>query len=241
MNPPAPGRPFLTAQWRYLAMLNYVVAPELLQPRVPAGTELDLFQGHAFISLVAFRFLDTKILGLPIPFHRNFEEINLRFYVSRDTPAGPRRGVVFIREIVPRAAIAALARWVYNEPYVALPTTSTIEPDNDGCRVGYRWRTDSWADLRLSATGPAAHPPENSHEQFITEHYWGYGTDKKGRTLEYQVAHPPWRVWPNTTASIHGDTVKLYGPTFAAILRRPPDSAFLADGSPISVYPGEIL
>jgi hypothetical protein len=222
-------------------MLNYAVAPALLLPRVPAGTVLDLFRGQAFISLVAFRFVDTKLLGLPIPFHRNFEEINLRFYVRRETPDSPRRGVVFIREIVPRAAIAAVARWIYNEPYIALPTASTVEPVGDGFRVHYRWRANTWADLRLTTTGSATHPAENSPEQFITEHYWGYGTDKKGRTLEYQVTHPPWRVWPAATATFQGNTEQLYGPAFATILQRPPDSAFLADGSPVSVFPGQIL
>ncbi|MGA2053563.1 MAG: DUF2071 domain-containing protein [Opitutales bacterium] len=237
----APARPFLTAEWRQLAMLNYVVAPGLLQPRVPAGTELDLFLGHAFVSLVAFRFLGTKVLGLPIPFHRNFEEVNLRFYVRRDTPAGPRRGVVFIREIVPRRAIAAVARWAYNENYVALPMSSEISSTHGAPQVRYSWRAGNWTHLRLSTAGQSVALAENSAEQFITEHYWGYGTDKKGRTLEYQVTHPPWRTWPVTSATLEGDTEKLYGPTFAASLRRPPDSAFLADGSPVVVYPGQIL
>jgi len=31
---------FLTARWRYLAMLNYEVDPAILRSRVPVGTEL---------------------------------------------------------------------------------------------------------------------------------------------------------------------------------------------------------
>jgi uncharacterized protein len=241
VNAPATSRPFLTAQWRHLVMLNYAVDPALLQPRVPAGTELDLFEGQAFISVVGFQFLDTKVLGLPIPFHRNFEEVNLRLYVRRTTPAGPRRGVVFIREIVPRAAIAAIARWVYHENYVALPMASETQTTADTLAVRYSWRADAWTHLRVSARGPLQNLRENSAEQFITEHYWGYGTDNKGRTLEYQVTHPPWRIWPVSAAALEGDTEKLYGPEFAVILRRPPDSAFLAEGSPIVVYSGQTL
>jgi uncharacterized protein YqjF (DUF2071 family) len=222
-------------------MLNYAVDPALIQPRVPPGTVLDLFHGQAFVSLVAFRFVNTRLLGLPIPFHCNFEEINLRFYVLRDTPSGPRRGVVFIREIVPRAAIAALARLTYNEPYVALPTASEILSASGSPQVHYSWRDGTWAHLRLTTSGPSQALNPGSAEQFITEHYWGYGIDKKGRTLEYQVAHPPWRTWAAATASFEGDPTNLYGPDFAACLRHPPNSAFLAAGSDVIVYPGKII
>ena len=106
-------RPFLTACWRHLVMLNFTADPALLEPYVPPGTQLDFHDGRTFLSIVGFRFLNTRILGIPIPFHTNFDEVNLRFYVRRETPAGPRRGVVFIREIVPRAILrphAAAAR-----------------------------------------------------------------------------------------------------------------------------------
>ena len=103
-------RIFLKAEWRYLAMLNYEVDPALVAAYVPPGTELDRFDGKAFISLVGFLFLNTKILGISVPFHRNFDEVNLRFYVRRSVDGVVKRGVVFIREIVPRRAIAAVAR-----------------------------------------------------------------------------------------------------------------------------------
>jgi uncharacterized protein len=102
-------------------MLNYAVEPSVLGPYVPAGTELDLWRGIAFVSLVGFLFADTRLLHIPVPRHRNFEEVNLRFYVRRNVNGEARRAVTFIRELVPRAAIAFVARRVYNEPYLALP------------------------------------------------------------------------------------------------------------------------
>ena len=123
---PEPGSPFLTAEWRYLAMLNYEVEPERLMPLVPKGTELDTHDGKTFVSMVGFLFLNTRVMGLAIPFHRDFEEINLRFYVRRKAEDGWRRGVVFVKEIVPRTAIALTARWLYNENYVALPTGNVV-------------------------------------------------------------------------------------------------------------------
>ena len=108
-------------------MLNFAIDPELLAPHVPAGTELDFFQGETYISVVGFLFLNTRLMGLPIPRHRDFEEVNLRFYVRKKSADTWRRGVVFVREFVPRAAIAVTARVFYGEPYLALPMKSSIE------------------------------------------------------------------------------------------------------------------
>ena len=120
-------RPFLTANWRYLAMLNFAVDPKILQPLVPTETELDFHEEKTFVSVVGFLFLDTRIIGLPIPLHRDFEEVNLRFYVRRKSANEWRRGVVFVRELVPRRAIALVARTFYGEPYLALPMRHALE------------------------------------------------------------------------------------------------------------------
>src|SRR5437764_15315145 len=112
-------QPFLTANWRYLAMLNFTVDPKILQPMVPRETELDFHDGRTFVSVVGFLFLDTRVIGLPIPLHRDFEEVNLRFYVRRKSANELRRGVVFVRELVPRRAIAGVARKFYGDPFLA--------------------------------------------------------------------------------------------------------------------------
>lgn len=235
-------RRFLSAQWRNVALLNYAVDPGLLRPLVPAGTELDLWQGRAYVSLVGFQFLDTKILGLPIPLHRDFEEINLRFYVVRREGSEIRRGVTFIREIVPLAAVAAIARSLYNENYVALPMAHHMDVDGDKMRVGYAWQLGrQWNTMSLSVDGEPSLPGEGSEEKFIAEHYWGYTAQRGGGTLEYRVEHPPWRVWRSSDAAFGGDARELYGLELAAILRQQPASAFLADGSTVSVYRGRKL
>lgn len=232
-------RPFLRAEWRHLAMLNYALDPALLQPYVPAGTELDFDAGKAYLSLVGFRFLSTRVAGVGIPFHRNFDEVNLRFYVRRIAPDGIRRGVVFIREIVPRSAIALIARQAYNEPYVRLPMRHAVAISNAGISTRYEWRvTGRWNRLQADAQGPPAACVEGSHEQFITEHYWGYTKQRSGATKEYRVEHPSWRVWQASEAGFDGDATTLYGPEFAAILQRPPDSALIAEGSEVTVFQG---
>lgn len=216
-------------------MLNYEVDPALVTPRVPRGTELDSWNGRTYVSIVAFRFQDTRVLGIPIPFHQDFEEVNLRFYVRRDTSRERRRGVVFIRELVPRRAVAALARFRYNEPYFALPMRSVIHP-NSHLTVTYAWhRRGRWHTLTAEGANPRTLPADGSLEQFIAEHYWGYTRQRDGTTMEYHVTHPPWMVAPADTYQVDADLAAVYGNDITAALREPA-AVFLAPGSPVSVF-----
>ena len=229
---------FLTAEWRQLAMLNYEVKSSLLAPFVPRGTELDSFNGKTFVSVVGFLFLKTRVLGLPIPFHRNFEEVNLRLYVRRKADGDWRRGVVFIKEIVPRAAIAFIARKFYNEPYLALPMAHRV----DSGAVEYSWLFNNRShSLQVVTRGEPQELRAGSEAEFITEHYWGYTGQRDGSTLEYRVEHPRWRVWDVQEATLDCDVAGLYGKQFASSLSAKPASAFLADGSAVSVSKGARL
>jgi uncharacterized protein YqjF (DUF2071 family) len=238
-------RPFLTAEWHSLAMLNYAVDPSLVAPLVPRGTELDQFGGKTYVSLVGFRFERARVRGLWIPFHSDFDEANLRFYVRRAHEGEVRRGVVFVREVVPRWAIAAVARSVYREKYVALPMRHRIAgPVSEGGRleVSYGWRVDGkWAGVSVECEGKPSRVAEGSLEQFITEHYWGYAAQPDGGTVEYRVEHDPWRVWRTAKARFEGDCTSLYGRDLAACLKAEPDSAFLAEGSSVAVHPANRL
>ena len=232
-----PGRPFLTAEWRHLAMLNYAVDPRVLRDLLPAGTELDDFRGETFVSMVGFLFLKTRLLGVPLPGYRKFEEVNLRFYVRRREPDGWRRGVVFVREIVPRVAVAAVARIVYNEKYSAMRMRNRIEADPP--LVEYEWRhRGRWNWMIARGDGHSAIPPDGSEESFITEHYWGYARQRDGGTVEYRVDHPQWEVMRASVAALECDAATIYGQEFAEYLSADPSSAFIANGSEIRVYPG---
>jgi hypothetical protein len=230
-------RTFLTADWRNLVMLNYAVDPALLAPLVPSGTELDFYDGKTWLSLIGFEFNRTRVLGFRIPFHQSFEEVNVRFYVRR----GSRRGVVFIRELVPKRAVAAIARWAFNEKYQRVPMSHRMENRADGevGRAEYAWRSGSeQCAMKMETEGTSFLPDEGSKSQFITEHYWGYAAQKDGGCLEYEVQHPQWIVWNARHAKFSGDAAALYGDQIAQILEREPDSAFLAQGSAVTVFKG---
>ncbi len=222
-------------------MLNYEIDPDALRPLVPAGTELDAFQGRTYVSMVGFLFLNTRVLGIPIPFHRNFEEVNLRFYVRREVAGEERRAVVFVKELVPRRAIAWTANAVYGENYLAVPMAHAIERDarDQPTHVAYSWHFGDRQDsIRVAVSGSPSEPAADSVEEFITEHFWGYARQRDGGTIEYRVEHPRWRVWAAGDARLKCDVARLYGERFTAAIRGAPVSAFLADGSAVTVSRG---
>jgi len=222
-------------------MLNFVVDPKILAPLVPPGTEIDFENGETFLSVVGFLFLDTRLLGLPIPLHRDFEEVNLRFYVRKKSADTWRRGVVFVRELVPKRAIAMIARTFYGEPYLALPMKHDIEHVDLRLRVEYSWRRGTkWESLQMSASGEPQSIPAGSHAEFITEHYWGYTRVRSGCS-EYRVEHPRWKTWNADHFEFSADLAALYGEQFVEPLSAAPRSAFIADGSPIEVLLREQL
>src|SRR3984893_14384829 len=222
-------------------MLNYVLDPKIVAPLVPSGTEIDFHEGETFLSVVGFLFLDTRLLGLPVPLHRDFEEVNLRFYVRKKSADTWRRGVVFVREFVPRRAIALVARTFYGENYLALPMKHQIDHVDLKLSVEYSWRRGrKWESLKMSATGESQSIPAGSHAEFITEHYWGYTCVRAGCS-EYRVEHSGWKIWNAETFQLSADVAALYGEQFAETLSQPPRSAFIADGSPIEVLLREQL
>lgn len=234
---------FLTAEWRDLILANYEVDPALLAGRVPAGTELDLHEGRCFVSLVGFMFLNTRVLGIPIPFHVNFEEVNLRFYVKRELEGETRRGVVFVKEIVPRWAIAFVARTLYGEPYERWDMHNERSEDT----VRYEWTRDEYGHewmtnaLSIRQGENLGVPPEGSHGEFIIEHYWGYTRRGPNRTDEYKVEHPKWELFSVGDNEVDVDFGGVYGDEFKFLSRARPYSVVFAKGSEIGVYKGSRL
>jgi uncharacterized protein YqjF (DUF2071 family) len=224
-------------------MLNYEVDPELLGPLVPAGTKLDDWNGVTYASVVGFMFCDTRVFGVPVPGYRQFEELILRFYVRHRGPDGWRRGVVFVKEVVPRRAIAAVARVVYNEHYVALPMRHAVDVSPaSGGTVEYGWRAGGrWGRLSAVVNGEPQPVQDGSEEEYITEHYWGYVTQRDSGSVEYGVEHPRWRVWRAHDAGLDADLEPLYGAAFASALAGSPRSAIVAEGSPVIVRHGARL
>jgi uncharacterized protein len=231
-------RKFLTAEWRDLIMANYEVEPSLLDGHIPPGTDLDLYDGRCFVSVVGFMFIDTRVLGFLIPFHINFEEINLRFYVRRTLESEVRQAVTFIREIVPLPMVSFVARSVYGEPY---ETWRMGHSTGDG-RIEYEWSKDGVENKLAASVGEdLGIPPPESLEHFIIEHYWGYTRRSETRTDEYLVEHPPWSLNEIHDAEIKVDFGRTYGSKFAFLTDTKPYSVLFSRGSEIIVYQGKSI
>lgn len=226
---------FLKAEWRKLILLNYEVSPLLLQSLVPKHTELDLWNEKCYISLVGFLFKETKVKGIKVPFHINFEEVNLRFYVKHKVGNEIKRGVVFIKEIVPKPLIKLIANSIYNENYTSTAMDHEIKEDINDVFVGYQWKNKGERQsFNVSAKNTLMKCKKGSLEEFITEHYWGYN-QKNNSTLAYEVKHEKWDIYPIKSAKVKVDYGATYGSQYNFLSHQKPTSVILAEGSEISV------
>ena len=227
---------FLNAEWRKLAIANYVIHPNVLTNYVPPGTELDLWEGKCYVSLIGFMFVNTKMLGIKIPFHINFEEVNLRFYVKRFENNTWKRGVVFIKEIVPKPALTFVANTLYKEHYETLPMRHEWKESDTNRTVEYQWKKNTqWHSFKITAALASSEIPTDSETEFITEHYWGYAKVNEKTTNEYEVTHPKWRQYNVIDSEIKVDFKAVYGEEFEFLNELQPTSVMLAEGSEITV------
>ena len=227
---------FLTADWKNLIMANYVIDSAVLKSYLPNKTELDLFNGKAYVSLVGFMFMNTRLLGFKIPFHVNFEEVNLRFYVRYNDNGVWKRGTVFIKEIVPKLAISLIANTVYHEKYDTKKMKHFIAETANELSLSYQWKHQGkWNAIEAIVEKPAQPMIPGSAEEFIAEHYWGYSKYNSTTTFEYNVQHPAWKTFPLKSYVIDCDFIAMYGAAFSELMNAKPNSVFVAAGSDISV------
>ena len=223
-------------------MANYETDPEIIRPFLPFKTGIDLWNNTCYLSLVGFMFLNTKVKGIKFPFHTNFEEVNLRFYVRYKDNDEWKRGVVFIREIVPRSALSFIANTVYKENYETMTMSHNWERNNGMQTIEYKWKKEKkWNILEVNAGTELIDISKGSEEEFITEHFWGYTKISREKTSEYGVEHPRWQVYDIKDYTIDVDFNAVYGQNFGFLTNLKPKSVFLAEGSEIEVKSGRII
>lgn len=233
---------FLTAEWNDLALINYQIDPKILEEYVPIGTELDLWKGECYISLIGFMFENVKVLGIKVPFHVNFEEVNLRFYVKSLENGKWKRGAVFIKEIVPKHAITLVANLLYKEHYQTLKMRHLRTKTETSKTFQYEWKKDSkWNSIEIKTSNKAISIEIDSQAEFITEHYYGYTKYNNKKTIEYEVTHPRWQQLEVIETKIDVDFESVYGKNFKFLQNLKPISTFLAIGSKITIEGKKVI
>lgn len=227
---------FLRAEWNNLIIANYVVPKELLLSYLPYKTELDFFEGNPYVSLVGFMFLNTKVLGMSVPLHINFEEVNLRFYVKYNDRNSWKKGVVFIKEIVPKRAISFIANNIYGEKYAKMKMRHFHIDNKENFEAGYEWKfKNNWNKISAVCDKRSKKIVPASVEDFFANHYWGYSKYSDTKTYEYHVEHPVWETFKVLSYSVDCDFGTLYGERFSFLNDENPASVLMTKGSEIKV------
>ena len=259
--------PFLTAHWANIVLVSYAVPPAALRAYIPAapggsGAKLeldlrtDLLRGPeplAVVTLAALEFRRTRILGIGWPGLRNFAHICLRFYVKHEG----RRGVVFVRQVVPSNVLMWGARKFYNEPYVAAPIESEVKQQHRTIGVEYRLvfpqggmvtgasALGSKAKgvpmhehlIRVIGSKPVMRPGPDSVENWIKERQWGFGLDRNGVPGVFELIHPTWGIYPVLECDVRLDFASVFGADWGFLSGLKPTSTILAAGSEVAVFP----
>ena len=227
---------FLTAEWRKLAFANFIIDKNVLKDYIPYGTELDLWKGNCYISVVGMMFKNTKILGVKIPYHVNFEEVNLRFYVRKFEHGRWRRGVVFIKEIVPKSAISFVAKNLYNENYETMKMSHTWKEKNHKFYVEYCWgKSNTENMMSMTTDNNLKEIEDNTETEFILENYLGFAKVNDQKTHQYTVKHPRWKIYNVEDYNLNVNFGSIYGKPFDFLSKVKPHSVILVEGSEVAI------
>lgn len=171
--------PFLRCAWERAVFIHYEADPRALQPQVPFP--LDLHEGRAWVSLVAFTLRDLRFAGGGPPFttHRY---LNVRTYVKPGA-------IYFLAEWLSHRLHALLGPRIYGLPF----RWGRLEYRHEGPIRG--WVSAPGGALRYRAPrsgGSAAPARPGTREHFLLERYTAF-TERAGRRRLFRVSHEPWR------------------------------------------------
>ena len=231
---PLPG--FITAHWQNLALLSWSIDDSAVTRLLPQGLEIDRFNGNAFVSAVGLTVSNLRVLGVST-WPTRFEQVNFRFYVrQRLISGGYRRGVVFLKQLVPHRTTALTARLVYGEPFAPVPISHDCREPHTGLLDAHREFTYSWRrngqmeGLRAETDLAAEFPGPGSLAEFLTVRHWGYNGRPGDHTKGYAVSRPAWAVRPATAWRFDCDVATLLGGAFARGMSTAPASVLMTSG-----------
>ncbi|HZL36456.1 MAG TPA: DUF2071 domain-containing protein [Tepidisphaeraceae bacterium] len=182
-------------RWHELLFMHWPIRPGLLRPLLPAGLELDTFDGEAWLGLVPFRMSGVRPRGVPpIPGMSAFPELNVRTYV---TTLG-RPGVWFFSLDAANWPAVRMARRFFHLPYF----NAAMAVDAQGDEIRYHSRRTHCnapsAELRMRyrPTGPAYFTREGNLDHFLTHRLCLYCANSCGQIFRGDIHHVRWSLQP---------------------------------------------
>ena len=231
------NRIFLKANWLRLASANYVVDPSILEKHIPNGTVLEAHNGKYFVSLVAFRYCETRLLNVRVPYHNIFEEINLRFYVKREiTPGNWRSEVAFTKLFFPKTALTLVAKHIYKENYETKKMRHNWSDNGNELFTSYGLKKNRWHSFDLVSDKKSSPIFSNTSEDFFSKHYWGTSKINRKSCTIYKIDHPVWESHKVLRSNISFDFNTVFGAEFKHLTNTEPDSTHLFNGSKVLVH-----
>jgi uncharacterized protein YqjF (DUF2071 family) len=178
--------------WHDLLFAHWPIAPDLLRAQLPAGLELDTFNGRAWLGIVPFRMSGIRPRCLPpVPGLSAFPELNLRTYVT----AGGKPGVWFFTLDATSRLAVRTARRFYHLPYCNAQILCRCAADG---WINYRsYRVDPLYPpaefaARYRSLGSSAAIAQDPLASWLTARYCLYAADPGGGLWRGEIDHAPW-------------------------------------------------
>jgi uncharacterized protein YqjF (DUF2071 family) len=216
--PMPPGPWVMTQTWHDLLFAHWPVDADSLRAQVPAGFELDRFDGATWLGIVPFHMTNVAPRLVPaLPWVSAFPELNVRTYVT----VGGKPGVFFFSLDAGNPLAVGAARALLNLPYYSAAMTADV---SDGA-VAYTSRRRSAPAAEFAGhyrgLGDRRPAPRGTLEYFLTERYCLYAVDHAFRAYRLDIHHPPWQLesaQAQITANTMADAAGLRLPAMAPLL-----------------------
>jgi hypothetical protein len=208
---PGPPRrvriPVMRQRWLHVALLHWETDPGAARARLPTGVDLDLFDGRAYVGLVALTMDVALPGGLPVPFLGPFPELNVRLYtVDRHG----RRGITFCSMDAGRMLPAVAGRWAYGLPYRWADATATRRGQTVTYDLRRRWPGSDHPRCRLTVRVGDRLARPSPLEEFLSAR-WVLHWAAAGQSWWCPVDHPPWGLHTASLESLDDQLVAAAG------------------------------
>lgn len=224
---------FMSCSWTNLLYVNFRIDAKLINALLPKDLEADLFDGFAILSFVGFRFTDARLLGIKIPFHQKFPEINLRTYVkSKKNPT--EKGIYFISEMVPKFMTYFVGKFIFGEPFSRINVQEILNENSFGYKIENK---NEGLEMSAILSQNLNEQIKNKEEEFIVDRVFAFCGKANKKSKKYEVQHPKWNLMKAENSNYIFSNLSHISKLLNNFLQgATPSSIFATDGSAVDVF-----